>query len=59
HPSSEERILTGQESTEPGAVPTNRRDFPEPVAELAMGNVWLAEDVERWIAQKRPELDEA
>lgn len=36
---------------------TSRRDFPEPVAVLQMGNVWLAEDVEKWIAAKRPEID--
>ena len=30
-----------------------REDFPRPVAELAMGPVWLAHDVEEWIA-KRP-----
>lgn len=37
---------------------TQRRTFPEPVAELRQGRVWLAEDVERWIAEHRPELDE-
>lgn len=26
----------------------NRPDFPEPVARLRMGPVWLREDVERW-----------
>ncbi|MEV6596968.1 DNA-binding protein [Actinoplanes sp. NPDC051346] len=31
---------------------TSRRDFPAPVAELAMGNVWLTEDVEAWIAAR-------
>ncbi|WP_433287668.1 DNA-binding protein [Micromonospora sp. CA-244673] len=36
---------------------TSRRDFPEPVAMLQMGNVWLAEDVEKWIAEKRPDMD--
>ncbi|MDG4750631.1 AlpA family phage regulatory protein [Micromonospora sp. WMMD718] len=34
----------------------NRRDFPAPVATLKMGNVWLREHVEAWIAQKRPHL---
>lgn len=33
-----------------------RRDFPEPVVELGMGKIWLAEDVEAWIREKRPEL---
>lgn len=36
----------------------NRRTFPEPIAVLAMGSVWLAEDVEEWIRVNRPELDE-
>lgn len=34
----------------------SRRDFPEPVAELMMGKVWLAEDVEAWIKLRRPHL---
>ena len=32
-------------------------DFPEPVAELSAGKVWLAEDVEAWAArhpERRP-----
>jgi len=41
---------------------TSRRDFPAPVAELAMGNVWQTEDVEAWIARRPPrpglEVDE-
>jgi prophage regulatory protein len=36
----------------------NRRDFPPPRWELAMGNIWWADDVERWIAERRPELAE-
>lgn len=36
---------------------TSRRDFPEPIATLSMGNVWLAEDVEKWLAKHRPEED--
>jgi predicted DNA-binding transcriptional regulator AlpA len=35
-----------------------RRTFPEPLAVLAMGQVWLAEDVEAWIARERPHLNE-
>ncbi|MFI7431330.1 helix-turn-helix transcriptional regulator [Micromonospora sp. NPDC049836] len=34
----------------------SRRDFPAPIASLKMGNVWLKDDVERWIAEKRPHL---
>jgi prophage regulatory protein len=37
---------------------TVRRDFPEPIAHLAMGQVWATEDVERWIAENRPHLNE-
>lgn len=37
---------------------TQRRNFPAPIAELDMGNVWLAEDVEAWIRDHRPELAE-
>ncbi|MGW0504135.1 helix-turn-helix transcriptional regulator [Micromonospora sp. NPDC003241] len=35
---------------------TMRRTFPEPVAELEQGRVWLADDVERWIAEHRREI---
>ncbi|GGM12249.1 MULTISPECIES: helix-turn-helix transcriptional regulator [Micromonospora] len=38
---------------------TMRRNFPEPVAELAQGKVWLAEDVDRWIAEHRRELTDS
>jgi prophage regulatory protein len=37
---------------------TQRRNFPPPIAELEMGNVWLAEDVEAWIREHRPEIAE-
>lgn len=36
----------------------NRRDFPPPRWTLAMGQVWLADDVEAWIREKRPHLDD-
>lgn len=39
-------------------VLTGRRNFPEPVAELGMGKIWLADDVEAWIRANRPELAE-
>ena len=39
-------------------VVIGRRDFPEPVAELGMGKVWLAEDVEEWIRRRRPDIAE-
>lgn len=28
-----------------------RTDFPEPLAQLAMGPIWLADDVESWIGR--------
>jgi prophage regulatory protein len=32
---------------------TSRTDFPAPVAELAQGKVWLADEVEAWRAGRR------
>lgn len=32
-----------------------RKGFPEPIAVLAIGSVWLAQDVEQWIRENRPE----
>ncbi|WP_433537604.1 helix-turn-helix transcriptional regulator [Micromonospora sp. CA-249363] len=37
----------------------NRRDFPAPAATLKMGSIWLKADVEKWIAEKRPHLNES
>jgi len=37
---------------------TSRRDFPAPLATLAMGQVWDTEDVEAWIRDNRPHLDD-
>ena len=34
----------------------NRRDFPEPWRELAMGKVWKSTDVEAWIKVHRPDI---
>jgi prophage regulatory protein len=36
----------------------NRRDFPEPYQRLAMGQIWLQDDVEQWIKTNRPHLDD-
>lgn len=33
---------------------SRRKGFPDPVAVLAMGSVWLKADVEVWIARNRP-----
>jgi prophage regulatory protein len=35
-----------------------QKGFPDPVDTLRMGKVWLAEDVEAWIAENRPALAE-
>ena len=34
---------------------THRRDFPAPRWVLAAGEIWWADDVERWIAENRAE----
>lgn len=34
------------------------KGFPDPAYELAMGRIWLTDDVEAWIAEHRPELAE-
>lgn len=31
----------------------SRADFPEPVAVLAQGKVWVTDDIEEWIARHR------
>lgn len=35
-----------------------RRDFPEPYQVLRMGSVWDADDVEEWIREYRPGIDD-
>ncbi|WP_130507952.1 DNA-binding protein [Krasilnikovia cinnamomea] len=35
---------------------TSRVDFPKAVADLGQGKVWLAQDVEGWIAANRAPL---
>jgi prophage regulatory protein len=35
-----------------------RKGFPDPIATLTMGQVWLAQDVEAWIREHRPHLDD-
>ena len=50
--SAEIRVRLGGISRQRVYQITQRRDFPEPVAQLEMGNVWLAEDVEAWIAAR-------
>lgn len=38
---------------------TSRKGFPDPIADLSMGQVWMREDVEAWIKENRPDLAEA
>ncbi|MFF5070670.1 helix-turn-helix transcriptional regulator [Micromonospora olivasterospora] len=38
---------------------TNSKTFPDPVAVLSVGRIWRAEDVERWIRDHRPDLQDA
>lgn len=38
------------------AVLIGSKGFPDPAYVLAMGRIWLAEDVEKWIGQNRPDL---
>ena len=51
------RVRLGGISRQRAYQLTTRRDFPAPVANLAMGSVWLAEDVEEWIKAHRHETD--
>ena len=37
---------------------TNSKTFPDPVAALEMGKVWLKRDVEAWIREHRANLDD-
>lgn len=33
---------------------TQRKGFPDPIAVLAIGPVWLVDEVEAWAAENRP-----
>lgn len=48
------RVMLGDISRQRVYQLTSWRDFPTPVAQLAMGNVWIAADVEEWIAKRPP-----
>jgi predicted DNA-binding transcriptional regulator AlpA len=37
---------------------TSSKSFPDPVAVLSVGRIWQAEDVERWIRDHRPDLQD-
>jgi prophage regulatory protein len=36
---------------------TSKPTFPEPVADLIQGKVWLTNDVEEWMHRYRPDRD--
>lgn len=47
------RIRLGGVSRQRAYQITSRADFPKPIADLVQGKVWLAEDVESWMAVHR------
>jgi prophage regulatory protein len=51
------RMLLGGVSRQRAYQITSRPDFPEPVADLAQGKVWLADDVDRWLETHRKKSD--
>ena len=54
----EVRVRLGGVSRQRAYQITSRKDFPEPVADLAQGKVWAAEDVEAWMKVHRRDLDD-
>lgn len=52
---AEIRAMLGGISRQRVNVITNTKGFPDPIATLAMGKVWRKQDVERWIAEHRPQ----
>ncbi|MBB5112803.1 hypothetical protein ACGF5H_06320 [Micromonospora chalcea] len=53
---AEIRVMLGGISKQRVYVITSNRNFPEPVADLVQGKVWLKSDVQEWIKEHRPEL---
>ncbi|MDX5459678.1 hypothetical protein [Micromonospora tulbaghiae] len=53
---AEIRVMLGGISKQRVYVITSHRNFPEPVADLVQGKVWLKSDVQEWIKEHRPEL---
>ncbi|WP_229716418.1 helix-turn-helix transcriptional regulator, partial [Mangrovihabitans endophyticus] len=49
------RIMLGVSSQRVYQI-THSPRFPEPVARLSSGWVWLTDDIDQWIAQHRPHL---
>jgi prophage regulatory protein len=53
------RVRLGMVSRQRAYQITSRADFPAPIADLAQGKVWLAEDVEAWMKAHRRNVDDA
>ncbi|MEV8510131.1 DNA-binding protein [Actinoplanes sp. NPDC051475] len=53
------RVRLGMVSRQRAYQITSRADFPAPIADLAQGKVWLAEDVEVWMKAHRRDVDDA
>ncbi|MFI7252319.1 hypothetical protein [Micromonospora chalcea] len=53
---AEIRVMLGGISKQRVYVITSNRNFPDPVADLVQGKVWLKSDVQEWIKEHRPEL---
>ncbi|WP_430785365.1 DNA-binding protein [Actinoplanes sp. G11-F43] len=47
------RMLLGGVSRQRAYHITGRSDFPQPVADLAQGRIWLTRDVEIWFDTRR------
>lgn len=54
--SHEIRMRLGEISRQRVYQITNSKTFPDPVAQLEMGKVWLKSDVEKWIRERRPDI---
>jgi hypothetical protein len=50
------RIMLGGVSKQRVYQITTRKGFPDPIAVLIQGKVWLADDVEKWIKENRTTL---
>ncbi|GAA0471868.1 hypothetical protein Aca07nite_21270 [Actinoplanes capillaceus] len=47
------RVRIGDLSRQQAYLLVNRPDFPQPVAVLAQGKVWLVDEVEAWLATRQ------
>lgn len=52
------RLRLGGVSRQRAYQITSRADFPAPVADLAQGKVWAADDVEAWMKAHRKDVDD-